>query len=396
MNQLLTRNIPLISTIILTNIVITNSPVIAALKTEEVNKIAEQIVVNIHGTNKASGVIISKSENTYGVLTTWESVKNEGYYKITTIEGKSYTVIDKIQIKGADLAIIYFKSEEEYSLAKFGNSDEIKSGEIFYLAGYSLSLSDNKTQEYRFYSQNLSNIIEENKSRQGYQLVSSGSGLPGMPGSAILNVNGRLIGIYGKTKVNKDTLQANLLGIPINTFEQLTTSANIDINRPIAKVNLPEPPIEPKLISKTTQINYVPLRNLLAAQRWQEADKITLDLMLEVAENQEEGWFTSESVSKFPCDDLNIIDNLWLKYSGDRFGFKTQEKIYLDTGNELNNYDLITFRDFANNIGWRENDEWLSKDNLMYNKEAPIGHLPAVSSKRLGVYLGILFSSCQL
>lgn len=395
MNELISRNIPLISTIILTNIVIFNSPVKASLTTEEINNIASKIVVSIKGTNQASGVIISKSENTYGILTTWESVKTEGYYEIITPDGKSYPITNKKQILGADLAIIYFNSKEKYTIAKLGNSDEIKLGEMFYVGGYSMPSQGKQKPEYRFYSRDLVQMISKDKTKDGYQLIYIGSGLPGMSGSAIINSNGRLIGIYGKTITDTATLQANLLGIPINIFEKLAKGVDINLERPTTNINVSNLPVEPKLISKTTKINYTPLRNFLAAKRWEEADKITLTLMLDAVNSEDTDWFTSENIAKFPCDDFSIINNLWSKYSNNRFGFQVQEKIYLDSGNKLNNYDLITFRNFGDTIGWRENGEWLSKDNLIYNENAPTGHLPIASSKRLGVYLGLLFSSCQ-
>ncbi|CCQ59603.1 GUN4 domain-containing protein, partial [Crocosphaera watsonii] len=32
----------------------------------------------------------------------------------------------------------------------------------------------------------------------------------------------------------------------------------------------------------------------------------------------------------FPCEDLRIIDQLWVKYSNGQFGFSVQKQIYMD------------------------------------------------------------------
>lgn len=396
MNKLLLNSITGISTLMIANIINVNYEVTLALTNEEINNMAKETVVAITGTNQASGVIISKKENTYGVLTTWENVKKEGDYKVLTTDGKSYPVINKKEIPGADLAIIYFDSEANYKLARFGNSNQINERDSFYLAGYSSSSPDQEKPQYRFYERKLVEIKANANASEGYQFISEGTGLPGMNGSAILNDDGRLIGLYGKTEINPETLESNLLAIPLHTIENLANLAEIDLKRPASNITVQETSADPKLISQTTQIDYNPLRNLLAAEKWQEADQTTLNLMLTAVNRENEGWFIKENIEQFPCNDLKIIDNLWSEYSGNRFGLKIQGEIYLETGNRLENYDLVSFRNFGENIGWRENGQWLSKDELIYNENAPIGHLPVSLPKRLGVYLGPVLASCQL
>lgn len=378
------------------NIVTINHQIALALTNEEINNIATETVVAITGTKQASGLIISKKQNTYGVLTTWENVKNEGNYNVVTPEGKSYLITNKKQIPGADLGIIYFESEENYKVVRLGNSNKIKAGENLYLAGYSFSSQDEQQPKYRFYNRTLVEIKSNANVKEGYQFIYDGTGLPGMNGSAILNQDGRLVGLYGKTEINPDNLESSLWAIPLHTIEKLANLAQIDLKRPVSNVSLPETSTDAQLISTTTQIDYNPLRNFLAAEQWQQADQTTLNLILTAVNRENEGWFIKENVEQFPCNDLKIIDSLWNEYSGDRFGLKIQAEIYLETGNKLENYDLVSFRNFGQNIGWREDGEWLSKEELIYNENAPIGHLPASLPKRLGVYLGPILASCQL
>jgi len=79
-------------------------------------------------------------------------------------------------------------------------------------------------------------------------------------------------------------------------------------------------------------MDYINLRNLLAAKKWKEADEETLRVMLKVAGREKEGWLNEESIEKFPCEDLRTIDQLWVKYSNGRFGFSVQKRIYQSLG----------------------------------------------------------------
>jgi hypothetical protein len=79
-------------------------------------------------------------------------------------------------------------------------------------------------------------------------------------------------------------------------------------------------------------MDYINLRNLLAAKKWKEADEETARVMLKVAGREEEGWLDTESIEKFPCEDLRTIDQLWVKYSNGRFGFSVQKRIYQSLG----------------------------------------------------------------
>ena len=68
-------------------------------------------------------------------------------------------------------------------------------------------------------------------------------------------------------------------------------------------------------------VDYTRLRDLLAAQKWKEADEETVKVMLKAAGREKEYYFNRESIDNFPCDDLRTIDQLWVKYSQGRFGF---------------------------------------------------------------------------
>ncbi len=133
--------------------------------------------------------------------------------------------------------------------------------------------------------------------------------------------------------------------------------------------------------TETTQVisavgmDYINLRNLLAAKKWREADEETLRVMLKVAGREEERWLDTESIDKFPCEDLRTIDQLWVKYSNGRFGFSVQKRIYQSLGG-TREYDGEGWKKFADKVGWRKNNEWLYYKNLTFSEQAPEAHLP--------------------
>ncbi|MEG4580278.1 serine/threonine-protein kinase [Microcoleus sp. MON1_C5] len=135
----------------------------------------------------------------------------------------------------------------------------------------------------------------------------------------------------------------------------------------------PAPPDTARVIS-VVGINYINLQNLLAAQKWQEADEETWRVMLKVAGREQEGWLGPESIEKFPCEDLRTIDQLWLKYSDGRFGFSVQKRIYSSLRRTREYHEWVNFCD---RVGWRKNNQCLYYTDLIFSEKAPEAHLPA-------------------
>ena len=123
---------------------------------------------------------------------------------------------------------------------------------------------------------------------------------------------------------------------------------------------------------------YQALLNYLANGRWRAADEETSKVMLEVAEQKERGFLMPEDIDKFPCEDLRIINQLWLKFSGDRFGFSVQKEIYESLGGTKIGYDKEVWNDFVDRVGWRKGKNWLSYSGLASTFQDSLrGHLPA-------------------
>jgi hypothetical protein len=90
--------------------------------------------------------------------------------------------------------------------------------------------------------------------------------------------------------------------------------------------------------------------------------------MLKVAGREEEGWLNSESIDKFPCEDLRTIDQLWVKYSNGRFGFSVQKRIYQSLGG-TREYDEKVWTAFVDKVGWRLNRYMLYYKDLIFSEK---------------------------
>lgn len=134
-------------------------------------------------------------------------------------------------------------------------------------------------------------------------------------------------------------------------------------------------PSEPTLISAATGVNYQPLRDALVARDFELAEEITSVLMLRAAGRELEGWLWAEDKNNFPCEDLNIIDQLWITNSNGKFGFSVQRQIYQSLGGTTA-FDEAVFERFHEEIGWRQNGDYVLHFLSTFSLEAPPGHLP--------------------
>lgn len=123
-------------------------------------------------------------------------------------------------------------------------------------------------------------------------------------------------------------------------------------------------------------VDYRHLRDLLAAGEWQEADRETESLMIKAAGREQDGWLSEEDLNAFSCEDLRIIDELWVEYSNKRFGFSVQNRIWQDIEGTTKDADVEVWKKFGDKVGWRINDSWIGYRNLTFSLDAPEGHLP--------------------
>ncbi|MGF2034960.1 MAG: GUN4 domain-containing protein [Nostoc sp. CmiVER01] len=149
-----------------------------------------------------------------------------------------------------------------------------------------------------------------------------------------------------------------------------------------------------KLLRFQVLTRYAQLAYYLAAGMWKEADEETFKVMLEVAGQEKQGYLDINGIQRFPCEDLSIIDQLWINYSNGHFGFSVQKKKYLDVGGILEGSRTSSpfkkifapfisiyarfgrrVRDDNNRYGsYIRRVEWDGRTR--YESDAPSGHLP--------------------
>ncbi|MEG3438140.1 GUN4 domain-containing protein [Pannus brasiliensis CCIBt3594] len=115
------------------------------------------------------------------------------------------------------------------------------------------------------------------------------------------------------------------------------------------------------------------MEDLLNRQKWKDADIKTFETMLKIAKRH--GCLRREDMDIFPCEDLRIIDQLWLNYSQDRFGFSTQKQIF-DRFDNGEYYNDKVWNDFGLMIGWRKHNKNILYNSAIFDIKAPKGHLP--------------------
>ena len=164
-------------------------------------------------------------------------------------------------------------------------------------------------------------------------------------------------------------------------------------------VSKPEPEIESEtievstttttrqipLVSQKTGIDYTSLRNLLKEEKWSEADLQTYKLVEQIVKTAKQKnkhvFIELKTIAEFSCPDIRTIDALWKKYTGNKFGFSSQQEVWQSV-NQKGDFSTQTWRSFATEVGWKKGDVASGSGYLLYDQldfdptEAPTGHLP--------------------
>ena len=229
---------------------------------EPLEKKAQAITVSIENTNRlnsGSGIIVAKEGDVYVVLTVNHAICEQDdrnnckdfTYEIIAPDGQRYP-IEKSNIQrqeDVDLAVVRFRSDENYQIAKLADYS-VRDNDPIFVAGYPrlsqtrspkwwLSLGYGLQKEQKFLNIGDSSLTQDSFSvvrskvdfTRVYELVYTSITYGGMSGGAVLDREGRVIGIHGlaegasvieETSGNPKIIQLGYsLGIPIKTFLDL-------------------------------------------------------------------------------------------------------------------------------------------------------------------------------
>ncbi len=204
--------------------------------------------IDSSSTANGSGVIIAKEGNIYTVLTAahvlCEKIAEEKTcvnftYTFVTRDGKTRNIEKStiIRQEGVDLAVFQFESLDNYPVAEIANYNP-NTGDFVFAAGFP-KIGDNpskwlfsggiiiekeqgllQTRQSDLSTQQGGTLQSVASLTGGYELVYTSITFGGMSGGAVLDSQGRVIGIHGRSEgAGGGKIQLGFsLGIPISTF----------------------------------------------------------------------------------------------------------------------------------------------------------------------------------
>lgn len=251
-------------TVTVAAIVISQATASFAKSSQEIGQIATATTVQINsnapGSIGGSGAIVYRQGKTYIVFTASHVVcsrnvangpcRTDIKHTIRTNKDKEYPTTSIQTVKNAagdpDLAVVTFESNDEYPIAKVGNSETSIVGTEIYVAGFPGTPERKGAQRILELTQGIisSRLPSANN---GYTMRYTANTLKGMSGGPVFDSSGRLIGIHGQGESqgsvtivndNGDAQEAFKTGwnsaIPINTLmamrSKITALADIPVD----------------------------------------------------------------------------------------------------------------------------------------------------------------------
>jgi tetratricopeptide (TPR) repeat protein len=237
-------------------------PVAMAKSPSEIESIARAVTVVIkrqQQQDNGSGIIIQKKGDLYTLVTNRHVIcgksncSNIPANEVFTLEfpdGGKYKVLNNsIKLLGSldnivDLAIIQFRSNRNYAVAKVAAPGSLKVEDVVYASGYPCDRNSEPCQPLGYFFGEGEVIAVVNKRLTGdgggYTVVYNARTLPGMSGGGVFNSSGELVAIHGygdrfkentllSDKSRVDSKTGYNRGIPIRWLVQNLAEVNIYI-----------------------------------------------------------------------------------------------------------------------------------------------------------------------
>jgi Flp pilus assembly protein TadD len=231
-----------------TNVALVQQAVLAK-SPQEVARIAKAITVAIKevGAKKSgSGILLQRQGDVYTVLTAGHVVSSlRGSFTIKTVDGQVHqAIVGSVRLPGSslDLAVLKFRSKNNYTLVKIGTSNTLEELSPVYVAGFPAESTDVNNEvviEGETFTVTEGKVTGKGAkgNAKGYSLIYSNITRPGMSGGPVLNEAGELVAIHGqgdrenggtggKTGLN--------LGIVVERFGAAEVALGVRTEQPIA------------------------------------------------------------------------------------------------------------------------------------------------------------------
>lgn len=292
------------------------APALAELSLEDINSIAKQTTVliapgltpelvkeleenrnnplasrkNEDGVwNPGSGVIIGRQQDNYYVLTVTHNLKQR-YLKlnvphgIRTSDGLVHTITEVDdgrncpleseinsetvirfgcysltvpgRVAGEDLAVVSFKSSQEYPIASLGDVSSLQLGDTVYVSGWPDPEKEKDAdtgkckgkvarRQRRLAWSPITRVISPEESENGYSLFYFDQTRPGMSGGPVFDSNGFVVGVHGRGSADKGELVKQYCSVDTveNTSSNLGFESEDDVNRVVSTAVNYDPPL---------------------------------------------------------------------------------------------------------------------------------------------------------
>ena len=184
----------------------------------EIQQIAQATTVLIDGLNPGSGVIVAQDRERYWVLTAQHVVATEDEYWIVAPDGAEYPLDyhSRKLFPETDLALVPFRSRRTYDIATLGDYPQLAgSFPSIFVSGWQGSNIHQQPLHHRLTGGQLlprqyGLIHAQAPLSRGYGLFYTSTTEQGMSGGPILDTEGQVIGIHGRSEGEEFSSSAGL------------------------------------------------------------------------------------------------------------------------------------------------------------------------------------------
>lgn len=177
--------------------------------------------------SSGSGIIVGKNDNELLIVTNNHVVENANNLSVVFIDDKSINAVIKGTDAESDLAVIAVPLEDipeetlnQITIAKLGNSEELKVGQGVIAIGNALGYGQSTTVGY---ISALDREVTTDNSTTRHLLQTDAAINPGNSGGALLNMKGEVIGINA-AKYSRTDVEGIGYAIPVSQVQDIIDS----------------------------------------------------------------------------------------------------------------------------------------------------------------------------